>query len=130
MTLGKSILGLSALVFIAYGLTSLVSPAIPAALAGLEMSNGDAFAEIGSMYGGLQTGVGMFCLLALIKPGYYKAGLLLLILGIGTLALARLFSALVTTDVLTAYTYGALVFEFFITAVAATAWAKIPPNAV
>jgi hypothetical protein len=124
MILGKSVLGLSALVFVGYGLTSLVSPAIPAGLAGIIISNGDAFAEIGSMYGGLQTGIGLFCLLALLKPAYYKAGLVLLVLGIGTLALARLFSAWVTTDTLTIYTYGALVFEFFITVLATLALVK------
>ena len=42
MLLGKTILGISALVFIAYGLVSLASPAIPSGLAGLEMRNGDA----------------------------------------------------------------------------------------
>ena len=92
--LGRTILGVSALVFIAYGLVSLVSPAIPSGFAGLDMSNGDAFAEIGAMYGGLQTGIGMFCLLALLKSDFYRAGLVLLILGIGALAMARLISFL------------------------------------
>ena len=44
--LGRTILWLSALVFIAYGLVSLISPAVPAGFAGLVMSNGDAFAEV------------------------------------------------------------------------------------
>lgn len=109
--LGKTILGVSCLVFIAYGLVSLISPAVPAGFAGLVMSNGDAFAEIRAMYGGLQTGVGLFCLLALIRAEYFRAGLILLVIVIGALAIARLLSALLTTDVLTAYTWGALVYE-------------------
>jgi hypothetical protein len=119
--LGKTILGVSSLVFIAYGLVSLISPAVPAGFAGLVMSNGDAFAEIGAMYGGLQTGVGLFCLLALIKKEYYRAGLMLLVLGIGALAIARLLSALLTTDLLTAYTWGALVYELVTVALAGIA---------
>ena len=121
MILGKTILGVSALVFIAYGLVSLISPAIPAGLAGLDMSNGDAFAEIGAMYGGLQTGLGLFCALAFFKPEFYRAGLALLTIGIGTLALARLFSMLMATDAVTAYTYGALIYEFATAALATTA---------
>lgn len=124
MLLGKSLLGVSALIFISYGLVSLVSPAVPSGLAGLVMSNGDAFAEIGAMYGGLQTGVGLFCLLALLKPDFYRAGLVLLVLGIGTLALARLISLLMTTDTVTAYTYGAMVYEFATATLAAAALLK------
>ena len=122
--LGKRILGVSALVFIAYGLVSLVSPAIPSGFAGLNMSNGDAFAEIGAMYGGLQTGIGMFCLLALLKSDFYRAGLVLLILGIGALAMARLISFLLATNPVSAYTYGALMYEFTTALLAATALLK------
>jgi hypothetical protein len=53
MLLGKAVLGISAVVFIGYGFISLLSPAIPAGYAGLSMNNGDAFAEIGAMYGGV-----------------------------------------------------------------------------
>ena len=124
MLLGKSILGISALVFTAYGLISLVSPDIPAGLAGLEMSSGDAIAEIGAMYGGLQTGLGLFCLLALLRSDFYRAGLVLLVMGIGTLALARLVSFLMTADTVTAYTYGALIYEFATALLATTALMK------
>ncbi|ALO47450.1 DUF4345 family protein [Pseudohongiella spirulinae] len=119
--IGKIILSVSALVFIAYGLVSLVSPAIPAGFAGLVISNGDAFAEIGAMYGGLQTGVGLFCLLAVLRTEYYRAGLMLLAIGIGALAAGRLVSALLTDDVLSAYTWGALIYECITVVVAA--WA-------
>ncbi|MBU2097736.1 MAG: DUF4345 domain-containing protein [Gammaproteobacteria bacterium] len=120
--LGKIILWVSALVFIAYGLVSLVSPAIPAAFAGLIISNGNAYAEMSSMYGGLQTGIGVFCLLAACNTEYYKAGLALLVTGIGALATARLIGFIVTPDPVTAYTYGALAYEYLTTALAALAW--------
>lgn len=119
--LGKSVLGISALVFIAYGLVSLVSPAIPSELAGLSMTSGDAFAEVGAMYGGLQTGIGVFCLLAALNPAYFRAGLLLLVIAIGTLALARLITLGMTQDDVSAYTYGALAYEFATALLAAVA---------
>ncbi|HDZ07477.1 DUF4345 family protein [Pseudohongiella sp.] len=124
MMLGKTVLGVSALVFIAYGLVSLVSPAIPAGFAGLEMGNGDAFAEVGAMYGGLQTGIGGFCLLALIKPDFYRGGLALLTIGIGAMTMARLVSLLMATDAVSAYSYGALGYECATAVLAAVAWAK------
>tara|TARA_B100000809_G_C15114468_1_gene521857 strand:- start:602 stop:991 length:390 start_codon:yes stop_codon:yes gene_type:complete len=122
--LGKTILGISALIFISYGAVSLLSPAIPSGLAGLEMSNGDAFAEIGAMYGGLQSGIGMFCLLAFLKPEFYRSGLALLVLSTGSLALARLFSLFMATDAVSAYTYGALVYELSTAVIAAMALKK------
>tara|TARA_R110002167_G_scaffold135114_3_gene321404 strand:- start:404 stop:781 length:378 start_codon:yes stop_codon:yes gene_type:complete len=124
MLLGKSILGISTIAFIAYGLVSLLSPAIPAGFAGLVMSNGDAFAEVGAMYGGLQTGIGLFCGLALLKPEFYRSGLVLLVLAIGALALARLVSLLASPDPVTAYSYGALVYETATVLVALVALSK------
>lgn len=124
MLLGKTLLGVSAFVFMGYGLVSLVSPAIPAGFAGLVISNGDAFAEIGAMYGGLQTGLGLFCALALVKPEFYRSGLILLLIAIGSLALARLVSVLITTDPVTSYSYGALGYECTTVALALAALVK------
>jgi hypothetical protein len=56
--LGKVVLWVSAVSFISYGLICLFSPDVPARYAGLNMTNGNAIAEIGAMYGGLQTGFG------------------------------------------------------------------------
>jgi hypothetical protein len=39
--IGKFVLGISALAFIGYGLTSLLSPEIPARLAGIAITNAD-----------------------------------------------------------------------------------------
>jgi hypothetical protein len=122
--LGKIVLWISAIVFISYGLACLASPALPAGYAGLSMTNGDAFAEIGAMYGGLQTGFGVFCLLAALNPGYYKPGLVLLVLCIGSLALARLYSTAVAGDPVAVYTWGAMSFEFITAILAALALRK------
>ena len=124
--LGKTILGVSAIILISYGAACLISPATPAAFAGLIISNGDAFAEVGAMYGGLQTGLGVFFLLAFLKPEFYRSGLIVLFLAIGSLAMARLASLLMTDQILTAYTYGALIYEVATACVAFIALKRTP----
>jgi hypothetical protein len=116
---GKIVLWISALVFIGYGLISLFSPAVPAGYAGLIISNGDAYAEISSMYGGLQTGIGVFCLIAATRVQYYKSGLLVLVIGIGSITAARFIGFLGSPEPVTFYTYGAIGYEL-LTTVAAT----------
>jgi hypothetical protein len=122
--LGKVVLWISAVIFISYGLTCLFSPDVPAQYAGLNMTNGNAIAEVGAMYGGLQTGFGLFCLLAALNPNFYKQGLVLLVLCIGSLALARIYSTLMITDPVSAYTWGAMIYEFATAILAALALRK------
>jgi hypothetical protein len=122
--LGKVVLWVSAFSFISYGLICLFWPDVPARYAGLSMTNGNAIAEIGAMYGGLQTGFGLFCLLAGMNPNFYKQGLVLLVLCIGSLALARIFSTLMITDPVSSYTWGAMIYEFSTAILAALALRK------
>lgn len=119
--LGKFVLWLSAVVFIAYGLACLFSPALPAGFAGLEFFSADALPEIGAMYGGLQTGFGVFCLLGALKADYYRPALMLLLLCIGGLALARCFWAIAGGAEVGGYTYGAMAYEYFTAILAALA---------
>jgi len=119
--LGKFVLWLSAVVFIAYGLACLISPALPAALAGLEFASGDALPEIGAMYGGLQTGFGIFCLLGALKTDFYRPALVLLLVCIGGLALARCFWAFTSADEIGAYTWGSMAYEYTTAILAAIA---------
>jgi len=122
--LGKIVLWVSSFSFISYGLICLFSPDIPAHYAGLNMTNGNAIVEIGAMYGGLQTGFGLFCLLAALNSNFYKPGLVLLVLCIGSLALARIYSTLIITDPVSAYTWGAMIYEFATAILAALALRK------
>lgn len=117
--MGKFVLYLAGATFTAYGLACLLSPDIAAGAASLSMQNADAVAEIGAMYGGFQTGFGLFCLLAAWQPAYRRAGLWALLLGIGMLAVGRSYHAIVTAGELSAYTYGAIAFESLITLLAA-----------
>jgi hypothetical protein len=109
--LGKALLWISAFAFIGYGLACLFFPELPASSAGLAMTTGDAYAEIGAMYGGLQTGFGLFCLLGALRSDFYRPALASLLLLVGGLALARLYSMATSNDPVAVYTYGAIVFE-------------------
>ena len=122
--LGKIILWVSAFMFVGYGLACFFAPGLPAGYAGLVISNGDAFAEMGAMYGGLQTGFGLFCAIAALKPEHYRSGLLLLVVAIGLLAVGRLYSTLVGADEVGFYTWGAMGYEFATAILAAIALRK------
>ena len=119
--LGRIVLWISAAMFTAYGIACLISPALPAGYAGLAMTNGDAFAEIGAMYGGLQTGFGLFCALGAVRAAFYRPALTLLVLCIGLLAVGRLVSALVGEGAVGGYTWGAMTYEFATAILAAIA---------
>ena len=114
----RAFLSITGFIFLAYGIPCAFDPALPARLAGLEMLNGDAYAEMGAMYGGLQSGVGLFLILAAWRPRLQDGALLLLALGVGLLAALRAGSALRTEDVLSGYTWGALFFESLVSALA------------
>ena len=107
------------LIFAAYGAACAIDPALPARLAGLAITNGDGYAELAAMYGGLQSGVGLFLVIAAFRPALTHAALLLLVVGIGLLAVLRGAGALRAEDPVTAYTWGALAFETLVTAIAA-----------
>ncbi len=119
--LGKFVLWLAAVVFTAYGVVCFFDPAVAADFAGLAMTNGNAVAEIGAMYGGLQTGIGLFCALAAVRSEHYRSGLVVLFLGIGLLALGRIYSTVTGSEAVTAYTWGAIVFEVVLASLAGLA---------
>jgi hypothetical protein len=110
--LGKIVLWISAVIFTVYGIACFISPDLPAGYAGLAITNADAFAEIGAMYGGLQTGFGLFCALGAIRETFHRPALTLLVLCIGLLAVGRLVSTLVGEGSVGGYTWGAMIYEF------------------
>jgi hypothetical protein len=123
--LGKVILWISAFVFTSYGLVCLFAPELPADYAGLAITSGDAYAEIGAMYGGLQTGFGIFCLLGAMRIDFFRPALTSLVLLVGGLAVARLYFTASGIEPVSGYTYGALVFEFATAIVAALGLRKL-----
>jgi len=109
--LGKILLWISAIAFIGYGLACLASPGLPASYADLSLASGDAVAEVGAMYGGLQTGFGLFCLLGALRPDFYRPALVVLVVCVGGLGLARCFWAFAGEGAIDSYTYGAAAYE-------------------
>ena len=112
-------LAIVGLIFLGYGIACALDPTLPARLAGLGLLNGDGLAEMAAMYGGLQSGVGLFLLLAAFREALREPALILLLLGIGLLAAMRAIGILTATDVVTSYSWGALAFETLVTAIAA-----------
>ena len=110
--LGKIILWMSTLAFVSYGVMCLIDPTLPAEMAGLAILSGDGRAELGAMYGGLQTAYGVFCLLGALRTDLYRPALTSLVLMMGGLAVARLYTAVMADGGLGGYTYGAMAFEF------------------
>lgn len=119
--LGKILLWVSGAIFISYGIACFLSPELPAGYAGLSIGSGDAYAEISAMYGGLQTGVGIFCVICALQRGLQRAGLMLLAIGIGALAFARIYAAWDADWMVGFYTWGAFVYETATAALAAYA---------
>lgn len=115
----RGFLALAGLIFMGYGIACALDPDLPARLAGLQILSGDGYAEMGAMYGGLQTGFGAFCLLAAFTPRFRESALILLLLGIGCLAILRAGSTLRADLLVSTYTWAALAFETFVTAAAA-----------
>jgi len=122
--LGKAVLWVSAFMFTAYGLVCFFSPAIPADNAGLVISNADAFAELGAMYGGLQTGFGLFCALGALQQAHYRSALVALVICIGLLAVGRLYATVVGSGQVGFYTWAAMGYEFATALLAAAALGK------
>lgn len=115
----RSYLLIVSLIFVGYGIACALDPVLPARLGGLSIQNGDGYAEMGAMYGGLQTGFGFFCLLAAFRRELEEPALMLLLLCIGCLAALRAGTALRTEELLSSYTWGALAFETLVSAFAA-----------
>jgi Domain of unknown function (DUF4345) len=119
--LGKFILWLSTIAFVSYGIQCLLDPTTLEGFAGLTFSNGDGYAELGAMYGGLQTGFGIFLLMGALRSDMFRPALTSLVVVIGSLALGRLYSTLGAPEPVGMYTWGAMGYEFFTAIVAGIA---------
>ena len=119
--LTKIVLWVSAIAFTSYGIACLLSPELPANYAGLAIIRGDGYAELGAMYGGLQTGFGLFMFLAIFNADLQRPALLLLVMTIGLLGIARLYSTVNADGELGFYTWGAATYELLTATLAALA---------
>ncbi len=91
MKLARVVLLFTAVSFIGYGLTCLFLPDIVGTLSGLGLQMVSGRTEIHAMYGGLQTGLGLFFLLCGMHKEWVRPGTVAIILAMGGLALARTY---------------------------------------
>ncbi len=102
-----------------YGLFLLANPAFLADAAGVSSATPTGHSELRAMYGGLQAAIGLWAACALLRPEWQRAAVLSIAFLLGGLGAARLLGVLVDGG-LSAYTGGALAFEF-----GALAWACV-----
>ena len=95
--------------FALYGLACALSPTLVADYAGMVLPGASALTEVVAMYGGLQAGVGILFLYAGLSPERTRGGLAVMVILIGSLALARTFGLLMHGT--SAYNLGALAYE-------------------
>lgn len=110
MTGTKIYLMLSVLLWLPYGIFCVFQPGYLGEIAGVVASTPTGTTEIRAMYGGLQAGIGIMCVFALLRPSFAQPALVALCCLAGGLFLARL-SGFVIDGSGSEYTYGTLVFE-------------------
>ena len=91
MKLARFVLLFTAVSFIGYGLACLLVPNMVGNISGLGMQTVSGRTEIHAMYGGLQTGLGLYFLLCGLHREWVRPGVVALILVMGGLALARCY---------------------------------------
>ncbi|MEM0954224.1 MAG: DUF4345 family protein [Pseudomonadota bacterium] len=108
--ISRVFLALMALVFIPYGLYCLVQPATLSGAAGLTATSLTGTIELQAMYGGLQTAVGVMCVLGVFRPRVAEAAMLALLFIFAGLAVVRVSLGLSQSD-FSGYTVFAMSFE-------------------
>lgn len=108
--IARVVLGLLAFIFIPYGLYCLVSPEMLSGAAGLTANSTTGTIELQTMYGGLQTSVGVMCALGAFNAKIRTAALLAMVFIFAGLAVVRVTLGLSGADY-SAYTVFAMVFE-------------------
>ena len=111
-------LGLSALVWLPYGIFCFFQPGYLGEAAGVTIGSTTGSIEIRAMYGGLQAAIGVLATLAIYRPDWVRPALVTLLFLPAGLGSARLLGAALDGEV-SAYTGFALVFEFSSAGVAA-----------
>lgn len=127
--LSKILLWVIAGAYFLYGAMCLYDPNIQANYAGFALNSGDAYLEIGAIYGGMSLGLGVFFLMGALQPALTRASLLLMALTLGGLGCSRLLLFAIGDASVTSYTYGAMGFELVAALLGLVAWRSQPPAA-
>ena len=110
-------LGFHALLWLPYGLFCVFVPSYIEGAASLAATPSTGTTEIRAMYGGLQAAIGVFALMALVRPALRRPALLMLAFLCSGLASARLLGVGIDGGP-SAYTLFALGFEIVSAALA------------
>ncbi len=118
-------LGLSALLWLSYGLFCFFQPSYLAEAAGVAASSATGTIELRAMYGGLEAALGVLAGLALFRPQLLRPALVTLAFVCSGLFLARLLGAGLGRE-LSSYTAFGLAFELISAALAIWLLAREP----
>lgn len=128
-------LGLSALLWLPYGVLCLLQPSFLEGAAGVAAITSTGTVELRAMYGGLQAAIGALCALGCLSPAWRSHALVALGFLTAGLGLARLAGVFLGGG-LSSYTTMALVLEYASAGLALAfarkrgAWgSRIPPRA-
>ena len=110
MGFARFVLLFTAVSFIGYGLACLFAPNMVGTLSGLGLQMVSGRTEIHAMYGGLQTGLGLYFLLCGFHKEWLRPGVVALVLVMGGLALARSYGISIQGSA-NSYTLGAASYE-------------------
>ena len=106
----RIVLGLSAAIWLPYGLYCFFAPEVLAAIAGVASDSTTGSIELRAMYGGLQLSIGALALAGLLRASLRRPALIALAFLCGGLFLARSAGAVLEGE-LSGYTASGLVFE-------------------
>lgn len=93
MDIGKLAIGITAAAFAGFGTALIVNPDILRKI-GIRASGANARTELRAMYGGMELGFGMFFAVAALKPQWRRPALTAILLGIGSLGITRIATAI------------------------------------
>ena len=125
MRAARIFLGISALVWLPYGIFCFFVPSYLGEAAGVVSQSPTASTELRAMYGGLQVAIGSLAALALVRPAFVAPALLMLAFLCTGLALGRLGGTVFDGGV-TAYTIVGLGFEIISSALAILLLSRLP----
>ena len=119
MTFAKIVLGFNGVLFAVYGVYCVFALEALADFTGLAYARPGGYVEAGAMYGGLQTGLGLFLLYAVWRPKLVVPALVAMLFMLAGLALTRLGG--LTNHGADPYNLTAVVYELVTVALVAAA---------
>jgi hypothetical protein len=111
MSLPRTMLALTAVGFLGFGLAFTFRPDQMAALIEIALPSATARVDFAATYGGFELGVGAFLLYCARRPGWLEPGLLAATLALSGFAMIRLLGIAASGGQVRSAIYGALALE-------------------